>query len=75
MKFKDYVREGHSVQYEERGKTTKVNGHAHDYFINRMSGDGGTGKAMGHVHKIKAMVVQPPVNYKDKHVHDLLEGK
>jgi len=42
---------------EERGNTTKDNGHIHDYFIDRMTGNGGTGMANGHLHKIKAMVV------------------
>jgi hypothetical protein len=52
---------------EERGKTTKDNGHDHDYFIKRITGDGGTSKDAGHTHKIKAMVVKPAKN----HTHDL----
>ena len=57
---------------EERGKTNKVRGHYHDYFFDRMSGDGGTGVAKGqvsnmHMHKIKAMAVM----ISDGHDHDL----
>jgi hypothetical protein len=60
MKFKDYLneREGQFETGSKRGMTTKNKGHVHDYFIERMTGDGGTGIAKdGHSHKINAMVV------------------
>ena len=70
-KIDKYIDEATISSYgEERGKTTKVNGHNHDYFIKRISGDGTTSSNMGHFHKIKAMVVLPANN----HIHDLLGG-
>ena len=68
MKFRDYINE-EFVNYsqEERGRTTKNKGHSHEYFFKRMSGDGSTSKDAGHMHKIKAMVVQKT----DGHDHDM----
>lgn len=42
---------------EHRGVTSKDKGHSHDYFLERMTGDGSTSKIKGHIHEIKAMVV------------------
>jgi hypothetical protein len=73
MKFKDYIKEMNlnMTNLEERGKTTKDNGHDHDYFIRRGSGDGMTSRNKGHLHKIKAMVVLPAP---DGHGHELKTG-
>lgn len=60
MRLYQYLNEkGMSSHGKEQGKTTKDKGHDHDYFFDRMSGDGGTSKDKGHMHKIKAMVVLP----------------
>ena len=74
MNFKKYIGESvtsDSSYGEDRGKTTKDKGHSHDYFIKRVSGDGGTSKDAGHLHKIKAMVVLPAKNFKNDHIHEL----
>jgi len=71
MKFKKYLGEEVGSHGEERGKTTKDKGHSHDYFIERITGDGGTSKDVGHLHKIKAMVVLPAKNFKNDHIHNL----
>lgn len=53
-----YLLEINQTSYgEEKGKTTKDSGHDHEYFLDRISGDGSTSKDKGHQHKIKAMVV------------------
>ena len=76
MKLKKYLEERHSPsRREERGETTKTKGHKHDYDIQRLTGDGGTSYDAGHLHKIKAMVVQPAEDFKDKHIHELGEPK
>lgn len=67
-KFKEYIKERRGSQGEEKGKTTKDKGHSHDYFIERLTGDGGTSHNKGHLHKIKAMVVIPAP---DGHGHEL----
>ena len=68
MRFEKYIIEAITTSHgEERGKTTKVKGHDHDYFFDRMTGDGGTGKDAGHLHKIKAMVIKKA----DGHVHKM----
>jgi hypothetical protein len=68
MKFKDYITEAFREDPEDRGKTTKVHGHSHEYWLNHVSGDGSTSKDQGHTHKIKKMVVQPS----NGHIHDLI---
>ena len=73
MRFQKYIKE--RSYGEERGKTTKNHGHDHDYFIDRMSGNGTTSDDKGHYHKIRAMVVLPVDNYKDDHKHELRTGK
>jgi hypothetical protein len=68
MKFKKYMKEVVQISYgEERGETTKVKGHSHDYFFDRISGDGGTSYDSGHLHKIKAMVILSAKN----HIHKM----
>lgn len=67
MRFKNYVKEMTLVRYgEEKGKTTKDKGHSHDYFFDRMSGDGGTSYDSGHLHKIKTMVILSAKNHTHK---------
>jgi hypothetical protein len=75
MKFEDYVSEGHTIKYEDRGTTTKNKGHKHDWSLNRMTGDGATSYDASHMHKIKAMVILPAKDFKNNHIHDLGQGK
>ena len=73
MKFADYI--GETVikePMEHRGKTSKDNGHYHDYFIKHVSGNGRTGKAIGktkekHTHPVKKMMVMMAAGHK----HDI----
>ena len=72
MRFTEYLIErGETSAREERGTTSKTDGHKHDYHIDRLTGDGGTGipvgKKTGHLHKIKAMVVVKS----EGHTHNL----
>jgi hypothetical protein len=69
MRFYDYINE--KIRYEDTGNTTKDNGHKHEYFIKRLTGDGATSKDKGHFHNIKAMIVLPAKNFKDEHIHKL----
>ena len=76
MKLRKYLSKRHSPsRREEKGETTKTKGHKHDYYIQRLTGDGSTSNDDGHSHKIKAMVVQPDKDYKDNHIHELGEPK
>ena len=71
MKFKDYITERGSTKYEDSGVTSKDAGHKHEFFIKRMTGDGGTSKDAGHLHLIKKMIVLPAKDVKNDHIHKL----
>jgi len=76
MKLKKYLEERHSPsRREEHGETTKTKGHKHDYYIQRITGDGSTSHDSGHLHKIKSMVVQPAKDFKYNHIHELEDPK
>ena len=62
-----YLNEYDTSYGDDRGKTTKDKGHSHDFFVDRITGDGTTSHDSGHFHKIKAMVVQSA----NRHTHGL----
>ncbi len=67
MRLKQYLLEYKGSYGEVRGKTTKDKGHTHDYWLERVTGDGTTSSDNGHLHQIRGMVVQPAKG----HIHEL----